>query len=260
MLSSLMLGCSLIVNIVFVLVFFEMNDLINCYRNRIEDLILELIETHITIDKLKKTEVNAAEIVEADEIYIPDINVSTPNYADYIDFYYEAESEVAEEVSLNENEAMFIDIVKLLDNTIDIAASDKAIQFKPIPLASLLEKSFSMNQYFTNTFDHDKNEKELINYIETVELPEYLNEDDEEAIEEYLAQKEIEFFFNTEFKNSVAFELVMTDMDNVVCNSIVKTLECNFTFSNNKSNCNKCVLNYDKIKKLLNGKLKYINL
>ena len=33
-----MLGCSLIVNIVFVLVFFEMNDLINCYRNRIEDL------------------------------------------------------------------------------------------------------------------------------------------------------------------------------------------------------------------------------
>ena len=231
MLLSLMLGCSLIVNIVFVLVFFEMNDLINCYRNRIEDLILELIETHITIDKLKKTVMN--EVVE--------------------------ESEATEE-GVNENEAMFIDIVKLLDNTIDIAASDKAIQFKPIPLASLLEKSFSMSQYFTNTFDQDKNEKELINYIETVELPEYLNEDDEEAIEEYLAQKEIEFFFNTEFKNSVAFELVMTDMDNVVCNSIVKTLECNFTFSNNKSNCNKCVLNYDKMARLLNDELKYISL
>ena len=93
MLLSLMLGCSLIVNIVFVLVFYQMNDLINCYRNRIEDLILELIETHITIDKLKKTVMN--EVVE--------------------------ESEATEE-GVNENEAMFIDIVKLLDNTIDIAA------------------------------------------------------------------------------------------------------------------------------------------
>ena len=161
---------------------------------------------------------------------------------------------------LNKNEIGFIQLVKLLDSMIGAAIFlDETIELKRIPLVDLLEKDFRFKNYIYSPFN---SEDELFKYLETIDIPKHINEEGEEAVEEYLIQKEIEFQMDIVFPKQLAYEFICDELDNMMGMSTVKTLYHKFTFDKDYNNdwCDKYILDYDKIKKILNGELKYINL
>lgn len=158
---------------------------------------------------------------------------------------------------LNKNELGFVELVKMLDNTIELAVLlDDTLKVDDIKLADLLDENFKLERYMHNSFD---SEKALFNYIETVDIPEEI-EDDEEAVEEFLIQKENEYEAEVIRPKGLSYELYMEGIDNTVGKSIIATLRTNYTFGTYYSNehYHKCFIDCDKMAKVLANQLKYI--
>ena len=158
---------------------------------------------------------------------------------------------------LNKNEIGFVHLVRLLDSTIDLSVElDDTLKVDDIRLADLLDEDFKLERYMHSEFD---SEKALFDYIETVDIPEEI-EDDEEAVEEYLIQKENEYEAEVIHPKGLSYELYMNGMDNTVGKSIIATLHNNYTFGTYYSNehYHKCFIDCDKMVKMLANQLKYI--
>ena len=158
---------------------------------------------------------------------------------------------------LNKNEIGFVHLVRLLDSTIDLSVElDDTLKVDDIRLADLLDEDFKLERYMHSEFD---SEKALFDYIETVDIPKEI-EDDEEAVEEYLIQKENEYEAEVIRPKGLSYELYMEGIDNTVGKSIIATLRTNFTFGVYYSNehYHKCFIDYDKMALVLSSALKYI--